>query len=236
MAVGRGIASRLKWLGKTVLGSPGGYLSPNARLVGQDGRGNTFYEIDTDLGHEPPRRRVEFRDRWTSPKELHPLWFSWVYRDRPTAPTEAEIQKFERDQLNLQHKVKELEKADAKIRLEQQAQLQRDGFNQGPSSSAGAGYFETIMAKMKGDDDGRSQSTSPRESAADSSLDNSSSSVKPPTLTDLGSPNVLEEFFKREAAKMKQRPAAAPEPTREEADESLPRSSKRRQIVDEDSL
>jgi hypothetical protein len=71
---------------------------------------------------------VEFKNEIAHSK-LPPIWRSWINHQRHSVPTEVEEQHEFRKQIHFQRKVKEIEQADEKLRLQELADKETGEFD-----------------------------------------------------------------------------------------------------------
>jgi NADH:ubiquinone oxidoreductase subunit len=118
-------------------------------LVGRDRFGNKYYAIEEA---EVTRRIIETKDGdYPSPETIHPLWHLWLKSRIPYPPTEKEIEAYDEEQRQLKIRVREYEEKDAKLRLEEMAQRQREGrtFNDDYSPNQA---LQQLLSKMHQDE------------------------------------------------------------------------------------
>eukprot|EP01125_Pyxidicula_operculata_P001748 TRINITY_DN1157_c1_g2_i1.p1 TRINITY_DN1157_c1_g2~~TRINITY_DN1157_c1_g2_i1.p1 ORF type:complete len:244 (-),score=74.31 TRINITY_DN1157_c1_g2_i1:462-1193(-) len=138
----KGIFSKLEVLSNS---------SKGIRIVGYDKAGNKYMEVPDEREGYPPSRQVEYAQTPFDPNTVPVLWWGWLRYTTNKIPSMEDLDRFDYDQKMLKFKVAELEKADAKLRLEQMAQQQRDAQN-----SSGGGpdlnyLHDHFMSKIKTD-------------------------------------------------------------------------------------
>lgn len=94
--------------------------------VGTDQFGNIYYEL-TERAGQPPKRMVEYKDPIPDPTAVPRIWWSWMSYRMDHAPTVEEIAAEDRRVSTLAAKVKKLEEADAKLRLQEIANGMHSG-------------------------------------------------------------------------------------------------------------
>ena len=109
--------------------------------MGEDFDGNKYYLYDN--GSERPRRMVEYKDDTPDPAKLHMLWSSWLRYTRSYPPTPEEIIKYEQDKVAFAEKVRKLEEADAKLRMQEQLERKLSG-----NWTAGGGSTPMMTAEQ----------------------------------------------------------------------------------------
>lgn len=70
---------------------------------------------------------VDYKESVPDPNSLHMLWSQWLRRIREDPPTEAEIDKYEADKAAFAKKVRDIEEADAKLRIQEQLERKLGG-------------------------------------------------------------------------------------------------------------
>ena len=69
----------------------------------------------------------EYKDEIPDPAKMHMLWGMWMRRSRETPPSPEEMAKYARDQAALAERVRKLEAADAKLRVQEQLEKKLGG-------------------------------------------------------------------------------------------------------------
>eukprot|EP01108_Squamamoeba_japonica_P010296 TRINITY_DN9971_c0_g1_i2.p1 TRINITY_DN9971_c0_g1~~TRINITY_DN9971_c0_g1_i2.p1 ORF type:complete len:163 (-),score=7.74 TRINITY_DN9971_c0_g1_i2:49-537(-) len=91
---------------------------PKFRVVGRDRLGNSFRQAsDGDVREvfRPGSSAIDSHDA-----EIHPLWSSWLRKQRPDIPSDAEVDAFDAQQARLRENVAAIELKDRKARLKEQ--------------------------------------------------------------------------------------------------------------------
>jgi NADH:ubiquinone oxidoreductase subunit len=122
-------------------------------LVGADKEGNKFFTYeDPNDQNRPLKRMVEYREReYPNPRSLHPLWSLWLGYRLKRAPSEKEVELYNEEQRQLKVRIRDIEEQDAKLRLEEMAQREREGrdFQENYTSQS---FLKNLMAKMQTED------------------------------------------------------------------------------------
>lgn len=95
-------------------------IQPNKQLVGTDLKGNKYYL-------EGKTRSVEFHNKDISYSNLPSIWRSWIQLRKDAIPTIEEEKLELRKAQILQRKVRELEIADEKLRLQEMGEREGNG-------------------------------------------------------------------------------------------------------------
>ncbi|PRP88339.1 hypothetical protein PROFUN_03253 [Planoprotostelium fungivorum] len=93
------------------------YRLHNQKLIGIDRKGNEYVE---DFSRATAARLVYYKGEIGRTAVPHP-WRAWLDRQRPDPPTDKELQEDELRALQMQRKVQEFDKKEARLRAEEAA-------------------------------------------------------------------------------------------------------------------
>uniref|UniRef100_A0A6V3TEK4 NADH dehydrogenase [ubiquinone] 1 alpha subcomplex subunit 12 n=1 Tax=Lotharella globosa TaxID=91324 RepID=A0A6V3TEK4_9EUKA len=113
-------------------------------LVGMDKHGNRYVLFQPDKGR-PPRRMVDPYNGVYDQDKIHKLWSMWLAQSREDAPTEEDMEAYDRQQEILAARVKKVQEEDEKVRLQEMMERQID------TESSGSVSIEGVMEAMNKD-------------------------------------------------------------------------------------